>query len=513
MASEQPTPVAAIAKLEELGRQRRAAGKKAGTLTQQVLDEWTELFVAAVTGDSEALGTAIAIPGLPPRVAGVGIARLWPSLGQAARTRVLRLLPKDSDKGSPMRFALASDLMGIDPMTAAEELADLPRSNENVSRLARLLREQPKLVAALVPACPTRRKGESLLLVLLRQARASETNLPARLEVIRVGLAWLRGESAPDFGPETVGDSLADLIGSVDPRARASFEPDLAAIPALWVRVFPDRPIPAPASTQAPPDSPVPAAETITPVPSGQLPPGDEAKQSVDGTGAATPPRAPTATGQFRVPAGAVRSAGAPEPPVMAVADVAGQLRQLDTWLNELEQHARILKAARAFLGQSQRETAGIRSELTEWKTRAGQLADKIDDAERRVLEEQATTARLTDALETASAKIQELETTTTALRAEAGTLRSERDQARADVATERQAHRATREELLHRIEVVSSAHLSEFKNRLASDLAKIVSHVPPSSAVPSPDMLKVLHLRLHEVLGALRAAGVGIPK
>ncbi|HPW20982.1 MAG TPA: hypothetical protein PLE61_09215 [Vicinamibacterales bacterium] len=475
MTLEQPTPAAAIAKLEALASQRRAAGKKAGNPTKEVLDEWTELFAVATAEDPAVLGTALAIPGLPPRVAGAGIARLWPQLDPSARARVLRLLPKDADRGSPMRFTLASELMKIDPTTAAEVLADLPRSNENVGRLGRLLREQPKLVAALVLACPARTKGESLLLVLLRLARASETTLPARLEVIRVGLAWLAGEGAPDFGPGSVGDALAELVGMVDPRARASFDPDLAAVPALWVRVFPDRPIPARAFIQVPPDSPVPAAETTTPAPSGQLPLSDEAKQSADGTGAATPPRVPTATGQFRVQPGAVRSASAPEPPAVAVADVAGQLRQLDIWLNELEQHARILKAARGFLGQSQRDTAAIRSELAD--------------------------------------KIQELETTTTALRTEAGTLRSERDQARADVEAERQAHNATREELLHRIEVATAAHLSEFKNRLASEVAKIVSHVPPHGVRPSPDMTTVLHLRLHEVLGALRAAGVDISK
>ena len=145
MTSEQPTSAAAIAKLEELGRQRRAAGKKAGTLKQESLDVWTELFVAAVTEDHGALGTVIAIPGLPPRVAAAGLAKLWPQLDQAARVRVLRLLPKDSDKGSPMRFSLASELMDIDPTTAAEQLADLPRSNESCEQARAVVkRGQPE---------------------------------------------------------------------------------------------------------------------------------------------------------------------------------------------------------------------------------------------------------------------------------------------------------------------------------------------------------------------------------
>ena len=471
MTSEQPTSAVAIAKLEELGRQRRAAGKKAGTLKQESLDVWTELFVAAVTEDHGALGTVIAIPGLPPRVAAAGLAKLWPQLDQAARVRVLRLLPKDSDKGSPMRFSLASELMDIDPTTAAEQLADLPRSNEYVNRLGRLLREQPTLVAALVPACPTRRKGESLLLVLLGQARASETHLPARLEVIRVGLAWLRGEAAPDFGPETVGDSLADLIESVDPRARASFEPDLAAIPGLWVHVFPDRPITAPAPTQASPEFQAPAST------------GPSSSKRFDFRGKATCKgrRSPTRSwGPLSVllrpflrprrdhsaPQPAPQLRGTSERTATAVVDIPGQLRQLDTWLNELEQHARILKAARALLGQAQRETSAVRSDLAEWKARASQLGDKVDEAERRLSEEQATTARLSAELEAASGRIQELESTTTALRAEVVTFESDRDQARAELDTERQAHRATREELLRRMEVATEARLMEFKNQ-----------------------------------------------
>jgi hypothetical protein len=518
MTSEQPTSAAAIAKLEELGRQRRAAGKKAGTLKQESLDAWTELFVAAVTEDHGALGTVIAIPGLPPRVAAAGLAKLWPQLDQAARVRVLRLLPKDSDKGSPMRFSLASELMDIDPTTAAEQLADLPRSNEYVNRLGRLLREQPTLVAALVPACPTRRKGESLLLVLLGQARASETHLPARLEVIRVGLAWLRGEAAPDFGPETVGDSLADLIESVDPRARASFESDLAAIPGLWVRVFPDRPITAPGPTQASPEFQAPAstAPTASSVLTSEGKPLVKADALRPAAGVPVGPSAPlpsAAAGSFRPAVSTAVAGGTSERPATAVVDIPGQLRQLDTWLNELEQHARILKAARALLGQAQRETSAVRSDLAEWKTRASQLGDKVDEAEKRLSEEQAANVRLSTELRTAGGRIQELESTTTSLRAEVVTFRSDRDQSRAELDSERQAHRATREELLRRMEIATEARLMEFKNRLGGDIARIVSHVPPPGAELSPDMLRVIHLRLHEVLGALRSAGIGIPK
>ena len=518
MTSEQPRSAVAIAKLEELGRQRRAAGKKAGTLKQESLDVWTELFVAAVTEDHGALGTVIAIPGLPPRVAAAGLAKLWPQLDQAARVRVLRLLPKDSDKGSPMRFSLASELMDIDPTTAAEQLADLPRSNEYVNRLGRLLREQPTLVAALVPACPTRRKGESLLLVLLGQARASETHLPARLEVIRVGLAWLRGEAAPDFGPETVGDSLADLIESVDPRARASFEPDLAAIPGLWVHVFPDRPITAPAPTQASPEFQAPAniAPAAASVLTSEGKPPVKADAPRPTAGVPVGPSAPLPSaeaGSFRPAASTAVAGGTSERTATAVVDIPGQLRQLDTWLNELEQHARILKAARALLGQAQRETSAVRSDLAEWKARARQLGDKVDETEKRLSEEQAANVRLSTELRTARGRIQELETRTAGLRDEVVTLKSERDQARAELETERNAHIATREELLHRIEVATEAHLTEFRNRLAGDVTKIVSHVPPPGAELSPDMLKVIYLRLHEVLGALRTAGIGIPK
>ena len=62
-------------------------------------------------------------------------------------------------------------------------------------------------------------------------------------------------------------------------------------------------------------------------------------------------------------------------------------------------------------------------------------------------------------------------------------------------------------------MEIATEARLMEFKNRLGGDIARIVSHVPPPGAELSPDMLRVIHLRLHEVLGALRSAGIGIPK
>ena len=185
----------------------------------------------------------------------------------------------------------------------------------------------------------------------------------------------------------------------------------------------------------------------------------------------------------------------------------------MDTWLNELEQHARILKSARALLAESQRETSGVRSDLVEWKARASRLGDKVDEAERRLSEEHATKVRLSTELRTAGGRIQELQTTAAGLRDEVVTLKSERDQARAELETERQAHLATREELLHRMEVATEARLTEFRNRLAGDVTRVVSHVPPPGAELSPDMLRVIHLRLHEVLGALRSAGIGIPR
>jgi chromosome segregation ATPase len=185
----------------------------------------------------------------------------------------------------------------------------------------------------------------------------------------------------------------------------------------------------------------------------------------------------------------------------------------LDSWIGEIDNHARLLRVCRTWIANAERQTVTLTAEVADWRSRASRKADELEALEKRASDESRRRSQATAALETAAAQIRELEARITALRQAVETAEAGRAQAVADLQTERREHETSREELLRRLQVASEARLGEFKNRLGHEIGRIVSHVPALGGEQPPEMLKVLHVRIHDVISALRAAGVNISR
>jgi chromosome segregation ATPase len=168
-----------------------------------------------------------------------------------------------------------------------------------------------------------------------------------------------------------------------------------------------------------------------------------------------------------------------------------------------------LIRAARDVLRKTEHEKATLLAEATRLRQLAQRNGDETDVVSQQAADLSVRNNELTSQLAVLEGQVDQLRQSVMTLTRQRDAFEVSAESLRADLETARGQVAKSREEMLRRLQVDSEARLSEFKNRLASEIDSLVNQVPSLSAEASLDVLRVIHARLFEVLKTLSAAGV----
>jgi hypothetical protein len=455
---------------------KQDGGKGSKTLTDPMRQQWSE-SVATVLADPDCSLEPLLqdLTVLPGNVMACGAVSAWPSMSDDRKITYLRWVEAlGSDKSGPQKIVLITKLLRVSPATSVELLGTVSLANKELkTRLASsLLGDSARNIGFLLSSDIPDYKIRKVLICLLQLCDAPKLHAEARWGTIRVVLgAIVSRKFHEDSQRNSVLDPIGSLLPSLPPPLQEKARSYLAeTAPQLIARYFPEVANKA-QLTEAPPSLDLSLESPPTPISHAALPAVNE-KQAA--------PR-------------------------------SGLVQQLADWLVSLRGQSKLLEDLLVTIesleeGRSMLESELQRSKLKEQSvaTEAAKSAELLRDAKEQI-------QRLEDRLGQSSHLAEQAQERAAGLDARLRAAREEEVEVRRQLQVLEERTHKERTELHERVQTNADRRLDEFRNSLASSLARLLQGLPKRGISITDKDAEVILIRIYEIVALLGSKGIHI--
>ena len=473
----QPETEEALRKTQErIKLVEQSNGKIVRTLTETQRQQWSE-SVATVFADSACPLEAFLqdLAALPGSITAYGAVSAWPSMSDDRKSAYLRWVDTlGSERSGPQKAVLITKLLRISPATSAELLATVSLANKELkTRLASsLLGDSAREIGFLLASDLPDYKIRKVLICILQLCEAPKLQAEARWGAISIALAAIVSRHFhEDALKNQILDPIAQLLPSLPPQFQEKAKSFMTTnAPQLIVRLFPE----------------------VENKPQPAIPP-----QSVE------PPLQPPLESSIQ--------SSSPKSNEKPAVPRSGLVQQVTDWLNSLKGQSKLLDDLLQQIVQLEQQNSQLEGDLrtVRLKEESATAESAKSAASLSVAEEQIhrLEQQLKQELESAKQTHERAGALDVRLKA---TLEQE-SEIRKQLQTLEERANKERAELHQRVQTNADRRLDEFRNALASSLARLLQGLPKRGASLSDKDGAVILVRIYEIVSLLESKGVHI--